>query len=459
MKAMDITGYSKLFTGYTELRVQENRSTNITIVDGTLMGNSRSTESGVSARCWRNGSWGMASSPELDSRSIGHVIRTAAFNAAFLNDKAGRGTGDLPGVSASGEWDHSCRGTAPTQKQMIEFLKELDSYIEKNFTGLASRSVVLRSLDMEKRILTSTGSSAWSLIPRTLIYASLTAESPSGPVRIAESMGGRGQPGDYVKDPEPFFVKLDKACQHLQKKVEGVHPAPGMADCILDADLAGILSHEAIGHTTEADLVRGGSVAGDHMDRQVASPLITLVDYASEAHGETCPVPVYVDDEGTPAKDVTIIDKGVLRSFLHNRETALEFGVEPTGNARGYRFSDEPLIRMRNTAIVPGESNLEDMIASIDNGYYLMKSSNGQADSTSEFMFGVTLGYEIRDGKLGRALKDMTISGVAFDVLKTVSAVSVDMKWECGGMCGKKQPIPVGMGGPAVKCRVNIGGK
>lgn len=459
MKEIDITGYSRLFSGYTELRVQENRSTNITIVDGTLMGNSRSTESGVSARCWSKGSWGMASSPELDSRSISHVITTAAGNAAFLGRKAGRGMGNLPGVSASGEWDHSHKGAAPTQKQIIEFLKELDSYIEKNCTGLTSRSVGLRSLDMEKRILTSTGSSAWSLIPRTLIYASLTAESPSGPVRIAASMGGRGQPGDYVNDPGPFFLKMDKAHRHLQRKVEGVHPAPGMADCILDADLAGILSHEAIGHTTEADLVRGGSVAGDQIHQQVASPLITLVDYASEAHGETCPVPVYVDDEGTPARDVTIIENGVLKSFLHNRETALEFGVEPTGNARGYRFGDEPLIRMRNTAIVPGESNLEDMIASIDNGYYLMKSSNGQADSTSEFMFGVTLGYEIRGGKLGRALKDMTISGVAFDVLKTVTAVSGDMKWESGGMCGKKQPIPVGMGGPAVKCRVNIGGK
>jgi len=183
------------------------------------------------------------------------------------------------------------------------------------------------------------------------------------------------------------------------------------------------------------------------------------VDFANESLGETCPVPVYVDDEGTAAENVTIIEKGVLKSFMHNRETALEFGVEPTGNARGYRFSDEPLIRMRNTAILPGTSSIEEMISSIDDGYYLMKSSNGQADSTSEFMFGVILGYEIKGGKLGRALKDMTISGVAFDVLKTVTAVSSDMKWECGGMCGKKQPIPVGMGGPAVKCRVNIGGK
>ena len=54
-----------------------------------------------------------------------------------------------------------------------------------------------------------------------------------------------------------------------------------MKDVILDADLAGILAHEAIGHTTEADLVLGGSVAGEFMGEQVASDLVTLVDYAN----------------------------------------------------------------------------------------------------------------------------------------------------------------------------------
>jgi len=114
---------------------------------------------------------------------------------------------------------------------------------------------------------------------------------------------------------------------------------------------------------------------------------------------------------------------------------------------------------MRNTAILPGRSKLEDMIASVDDGYYLMKPSNGQADSTSEFMIGVDQGYEIKNGRRGRAIRDTTISGVAFDMLKTITEVSDDMKWTCSGMCGKKQPIPVGMGGPAVKCRINVGGK
>ena len=133
--------------------------------------------------------------------------------------------------------------------------------------------------------------------------------------------------------------------------------------------------------------------------------------------------------------------------------------MEPTGNARAYTFSDEPLVRMRNTAIKPGADRIEDMIASIDRGYYLKRSSNGQADSTSEFMFGVTQGYEIRNGVLGRAIRDTTISGVAFDMLGTITHVSDDLTWSRGGMCGKKQLIPVGMGGPAVKCRISLGGR
>ena len=99
------------------------------------------------------------------------------------------------------------------------------------------------------------------------------------------------------------------------------------------------------------------------------------------------------------------------------------------------------------------------MISSIDDGYYLLDSSNGQADTTGEFMFGVTMGYEIKNGKIGKALLDTTISGVAFDMLKTVDIVSDRMDWASSGFCGKKQPMPVGMGGPALRCKVKIGGR
>jgi TldD protein len=228
---------------------------------------------------------------------------------------------------------------------------------------------------------------------------------------------------------------------------------------ILGGMMTGMLSHEAVGHTVEADLVLGGSVAAHNLNKRVASDLVTLTDFAHTAFGEPCPLPVFVDDEGTEAKDVTLIRNGILTGYMNSRESAQHFGMEPGGNARAWMFSDEPLIRMRNTAVHPGKDKLDDMIASIDDGYYLIDSGNGQADTTGEFMFGVTMGYEFKGGKLGKALLDTTISGVAFDMLKTVDMVSDSVFWCSSGFCGKKQPMPVGMGGPALRCRVKIGGR
>jgi len=220
-----------------------------------------------------------------------------------------------------------------------------------------------------------------------------------------------------------------------------------------------MLAHEAVGHTVEADFVMGGSVAAHNMGNKVASELVTMVDFAHTALGEPCPLPVYVDDEGVVAEDATLIENGILKSFMHNRESARHFDAKPQGHARAFTFSDEPLIRMRNTAILPGKSKFDDMVASIDDGYYLVKTGNGQADSTGEFMFSVDLGYEIKNGKIGKAIRETTISGVAFEMLKTVDMISDDMLWSCSGFCGKKQYMTTAGGGPALRCEINIGGR
>ena len=168
---------------------------------------------------------------------------------------------------------------------------------------------------------------------------------------------------------------------------------------------------------------------------------------------------VYADDEGTPAEDAVLIECGILRGLMHSRETAARMGQAPTGSARAYGPSDEPLIRMRNTVIEPGSAKLADMIAGVDSGYLLLKTANGQADSTTEFMFGITLGYEINQGRLGRAIRDTTLSGSAIKVLQSVDAVSDDMFWSCNGYCGKKQPMVVAMAGPALRAQAHLGGQ
>jgi TldD protein len=155
-----------------------------------------------------------------------------------------------------------------------------------------------------------------------------------------------------------------------------------------------------------------------------------------------------------------LIREGLLESYLHNRESAARFGVPPTGNARAWEFSDEPLIRMRNTYVAPGESSLEEMIAEVDDGYLLEGPQGGQADATGEFMFGVQKATRLRKGRRAEVVRAVSISGIAFDVMQTVDAVSREFAWDLGaGYCGKFQPAKVDAGGPYLRCQVVLGGR
>ena len=143
---------------------------------------------------------------------------------------------------------------------------------------------------------------------------------------------------------------------------------------------------------------------------------------------------------------------------MNSRETAQHFGMEPHGNARSYAYSDEPLIRMETPPSCPARTSWRDMIAAIDDGTTFTQTNNGQADTTGEFMFGIMMGYEIKNGKLGRAVRDTTISGFAFQMLQTVDMLSDDMVWSCSGTCGKAADAG-GHGRPGRKVQSECSGK
>lgn len=459
MKRKNLNRFCRDFSGYTELRYQENRTGRVSVLNGNLVGNEESSVSGFSSRAYKNGYWGFSASPGASCAGVRKTIKEAVSNAAFLAARARKKFGELPGSSAQYVSDLSTTKPRKTRKEMVEFIREVDAHIAGKYKQLKSRHISLSTLGIEKQFLNSDGAASRSFLPRTTVMINLSVETKKGSADFYETWGGRGEFEDVFFQPSDFFTKLEQQYEHLLKKAEGTFSEAGTKECILAPELAGVLAHEAIGHTTEADLVLGGSVAGSLLNRKVSSRLITLVDYAHTFQGQTCQTPVYVDDEGTKAEDVVIIKNGVLKAYMHSKESARHFKVKPTGNARAFAFSDEPVIRMRNTAIVPGNSKLDEMIASVKDGYYMMRRGGGQADLTSEFMFSVTLGYEIKNGRLGRAIKDTTVSGVAYDVLKTVSMVSDDMYWRTFGFCGKSQPMLLSMGGPAIKCRINVGGR
>lgn len=454
-----ITYLKSTFKEHTELRAQMNTRRAVTLLGGNLVNNSRSAESGVSARVYKGGVYGFASAAEYSKDSIQAVLDAALENAVFMDSRIQKNKPVFPGVG-TGNKGLQYDVLDVEQKVYIDFIKEIDAYITLKYPSLASRSVNARSDSMEKLLTVSDGYDSHSLLPRSFVYVFITAAAKDGSmVELYKPFGGFGYFNEVFSSPDKLFGDIDALYIELMNKAEGVYPNAGYKDVVMHPDLAGILAHEAVGHTVEGDLVIGGSVAAHNLNKPVASEIVSMVDFAHTALGEQAPLPIYVDDEGTPAEDAVLIENGILTGYMNNRESAQHFGMKPQGNARAYLFSDEPLIRMRNTAILPGEDKLEDMIAAIDDGYYLTSTNNGQADTTGEFMFGVCMGYEIKKGKLGRAIRDTTISGIAFEMLKTVDMLSDDIIWTCSGMCGKKQPMPVGMGGPAVKCKVTIGGR
>ena len=444
---------------YSETRRHELRKRRIVMVDGYLTQNLQAVDSGASVRLYRDGYWGFAAAPQTGIEAVDRLARKAQLNAKAMARFGTRDPLPLPGGSHRGE--HVFQGRAPIgQPECLDRMRALQAFCKQRYPGLKSTRIVLSDEHHGKHLSTSHGAEVLNSVQRALCYVFFVADDACGaPVELMEPLSCKGSLADLDISVEALAPRLDRLHEHLQAKRHAVPARGGPHTVVLAPELAGMLAHEAMGHPCEADLVLGGAVTRDLVGQRVASDLITMIDVAHTYRGEEALVPVYADDEGTPARDAVLIREGILCDFMSSRETAARLGIAPTGSARAYGPQDEPLVRMRNTVILPGTQSLDEMIAGVEQGYLLMKTANGEADSTTEFMFGITLGYEIRNGRLGAAIRDTTLSGSAIKVLQSCDAVSDDMHWDCTGYCGKKQPMVVSTGGPALRVQAHLGGQ
>jgi TldD protein len=450
-----------------ETRHHELRKMRMVMIDGNLTANLRTVQTGLSARAYVGGYWGFASAPLAGAAATPaasaaerqRVQRQALDNARTMSRFGPRAALGLAPAAYRGR--HAFAGRPPVvAAECNERLAELQAWCKQRYPALRSTRFLLGEEHHVKHLQTESGGDSVSSIQRAMCVLSLsTADASGAPIDMDDMLSCKGSLADLDWSLQSLAPLLDRMHEHLQAKRNAVGARGGQSTVVLAPELAGMLAHEAMGHPCEADAVLGGAVTAGLVGQPVASELVSMVDIAHTWNGAEAMCPVYVDDEGTPAGDVVMIDRGRLGSFMHSRETAARLGQAPTGNARAYNPDDEPLVRMRNTAILPGTSKMSQMIEGVDDGYLLLKTGNGQADATTEFMFGVTLAYEIRGGKVGRAVRNTTLSGTAIKVLQSVDAVSDDMHWSCAGYCGKKQPMVVSMGGPALRARAHLGGE
>jgi TldD protein len=446
---------------FVELRWQKKESRSFYAEKDRVENSSVKKRSGVGVRVLVNGTWGFAftSTPEKESilSAIQNARKSAIASADFRKDKIhSLAKGKLAKGSFPGKGVLDLQNKSIEEK--IQLVYELQNPKNYGNSKIQSVGVGYSEIFEEKAIVTNDGVSVDFSLVRPEFRVSATANKDSEIQIGSESVGVTGGWDCLFRDrsPESFLEDAKKTAVDL---LDSTFPEGGVATVILSPSIVGLLVHEAIGHTVEADFVLSGSVAKDKINQKVASDLVNLSDSGSSEYYEGAGGTLPVDDEGVFTEKTQIIENGILKSYLHNRETAAKFGVEPTGSARAWEFSDLPLIRMRNTYLHPGESSFEEMISNTKEGYYLEGAKNGQADSTGEFMFAVQKAYKIENGKLTKLLKGITVSGLAFDVLNQVDMVSKEFKWDLGsGYCGKGQPAKVDAGGPYVRTKALLGG-
>lgn len=242
-------------------------------------------------------------------------------------------------------------------------------------------------------------------------------------------------------------------------KLSAIDCPAGKMPVVIDNGFGGVIFHEACGHGLETTAVaKKASVFHDKLGQMIASDCVNAVDDGTLVNewGSS-----NIDDEGIPTQRTQLITNGKLTSFMVDRVGSLKTGYERTGSGRraGYRYA--PTSRMRNTFIDKGDSKLEDMISSIENGIYAKKMGGGSVSpGTGEFNFAVGEGYLIENGKITSPIKSATLIGTGEDVLKKISMVGDDLK-HAPGMCGSASgPVPTNVGQPALKVdEILVGGK
>ncbi len=261
---------------------------------------------------------------------------------------------------------------------------------------------------------------------------------------------------EIIDEMLPF---VEEVAMESESLLHAEHITPGTYEVICGPHVTGVIAHEAFGHGVEMDMfVKDRAKAVEYLNKRVASDLVNMNDGAKTAHH----VSSYLfDDEGVMGTDTVIIKNGILQTGISDLLSALKLGTTPTGNGKRESFERKAYARMTNTVIGSGSDKLEDMIASIEHGYYLVDTQGGMEDPKNWGIQCMLLkGIEIKNGKLtDKIISPIIMTGYVPELLSDISMVSGDMILGGAGMCGKgyKEYAKVSDGGPYIKTKARLG--
>ena len=297
----------------------------------------------------------------------------------------------------------------------------------------------------EKYFVNSEGSEIFEELVTTVLSGDIKSKQGSVIQNVRISAGG-SDGFQQIRDQEANFEKRTEIAIALLSAdpVKG-----GKYNCILNHLMTGVFTHEAFGHFSEADLIESLPAMRSKMEigSKLGSDLVNIIDDASQSGL----LGFYkYDDEGVAVRKVQLMKNGVLTGRLHSRRTAADFAEPISGHNIAEDFRYAPIIRMGTIYIDKGRDSFEELLEKLGDGIYLCDPKGGQTAGES-FTFGAQYGYEVKDGKLGKMVRDINVSGNLYETLQNIAAIGDELKFTKRGGCGKGQTnIRSCFGGPQI---------
>ena len=443
--------YMKDETDFIEIYVQNSISRVYRLSERLISAITTAYITGAGIRVIKGSNTGFSFTEDLSEKNILKCIRDASEIAgAGKSFKVNGFTGK-----------HNLYDVKSTVQETPSVKVDILRRAEKKAFDLSSHVVKvgasLSEIDKKVLILNSLGVEAYDIRPMVSFSLSVIVEKDG--IREGGSSGGGGRMGMAYFDTHTPEKHAEEAVKQGLILLDS-KPAPaGEMEVVLGAGDSGIILHESIGHPLEADFnYKGSSAFSGRIGQKVASDQCTIIDQGdiSLERGS-----INVDDEGNDSGKSILIENGILKTYMFDMISASHYKTK-SFNGRRESFSDIPLPRMTNTYMLSGKYSFDEIIGSVKKGIYAKSFSGGSVDITSgDFVFSVTEGYLLENGKISGPIKGATLIGNGPEILKRVVMVGNDMtisdgKWTCGK---EGQHIPVGVGIPTVKLsHITVGG-
>jgi len=446
---------------FMDIRLFESNTTSVTVQDTKADKISQGISSAVGLRVLTDNAWGFASTDVLDQEALGQCL-----DAALAMAKASRSKIADPGMVADVE---PIAGSVSVEVERDPRAVSLEDKVRRAIAyekagidcarGKLCNTIVGYGDAWTREIVCNTvGTLVEQETIRTTLRTTMTAVE--GDIRQTGHENFSEQIGMELLDKVRPAEFTEKAAKRAVALLSARRAPSGKFPVILHPSITGLLTHEALGHNAEADLVfTGQSIIDGKIGKQIASKHINIIDDATipKLSGS-----YRYDSEGLAGRKRTIIENGILKGYMHSLETAARFGVKPNGSARAMNGHCPPVVRMSNTYIVPGNLTLEDMLKDIDEGIYMKGGHWGYVFcERGQFTCHAGEGWMIRKGQLAEHLRDVSFSGMTLETLMRIDAIGNDLEFLLPGMCGKSgQGMHVNAGGPHIRIKeVVVGGQ